>query len=140
MRLNQAGEAGKGRARPFAMRPAVVLIAVLVAFSLSSFGAGHAHAEAATYSAFDQAVAAAAKAPAQRVHVHAEPCDDGVAGHGSKVSCCMSVSACGFCAPVPSADFAFVAQEVPSASAPGSASLPRIPQTLRRPPKLSIAA
>jgi len=139
VRLKRISEVGKGTARLLPARLAAFLLAVLVAFALSSFGTGHAHAESAgsAPAALERAVTASGNAQAAQAHMHPVPCDEDQGGQGS---CCMSMSACGFCAPVPLAGFASLPMGTPLVSVPVSVLLPRDPPTLRRPPKLFVTA
>lgn len=133
--------------RPCVVRLAAFLLAVLIALPVSPFGGGHAHA-ATTGKAHvfvDQVASPAGEAyahqaQAREARAHAVPCDDSGADRGGQDNCCISISACGVCAPLPSAGLTFLSQGTPVDSAPGSASLPRDPPTLRRPPKLPVAA
>lgn len=117
--------------RTCATRFAALLLAVLFTFSGFSFSGGHAHAGTAGEAPFaiDHAHAANGEG-----HAHAVPCDDSGTEEGGQDSCCVSASSCGICAPVQSAGFAFFPQGAPPASVPISASLPRDPPALTRPP------
>lgn len=141
LRRNPASAQGRARATGLTARLATFVLAVLVAFSLSSLGTAHAHAgsmgEAHAVSGHSD-IAESAPHDHQG-HAHAVSCDDdgSQAGPGD---CCMSASSCGLCVPVPAAEFAFATSSGLVAPVRLSASLPRDPPTLPRPPRLSVTA
>lgn len=134
-----ASKAGKATARSCAVRFAALLLAVLVSFSVSSSGAGHAHAALGAHVPTHHAEASAGKAHTHPAHAKAAGCDDSSADEAGQGNCCISAS-CGFCAPLPSAELEFLAQHMPAAFADSPASPSREPPTLRRPPNLSVTA
>jgi hypothetical protein len=125
-----------------AARLVAFLLAVLVAFPLSSFGMAHAHpgSAAAAHFAIGQPEVAAAAAYGHQEHAHAVPCDDRDADQGGNDDCCMSATSCAVCVPVPSADFVFGMAGDPATSVALSVSLPGDSPPLSRPPKLSAPA
>lgn len=139
LQLNLTSATGKAAARRCAVRLAAFLLAVLVALSGFSVGGGHAHAALEVHVATDME-AAVSHDHAHQGHVNVVPCDDDGNDEDRQDGCCISISSCGICAPVPSAGIAFLSQRMPAASARLSASHPRYPPTFRRPPKLSVTA
>jgi len=137
--LNLARTVGSATARRCVVRFAAFLFAVLAAFSLS-FGSAHAHAAMAaeSYAAADHIVAG--KGHTSQEHVHTASCNDSNTDHDGHDGVCVSVSACGACAPLPSAGIVFIPQGMPAAAEPGSVSFPSDPPTLDRPPKLTVTA
>lgn len=121
-----------------ATRLIAFLLAVLVAFSFSSFGTVHAHA--GTVGEVYLASGHPEAAVSNQHHAHAVPCDDSDADHGDQGGCCMSSASCAVCVPVPSAEFAFGMLGDSAILVTPSASLPRDPPTQSRPPKLSATA
>lgn len=134
LRLNPANAARKARATAPSARLLALLLAVLVAFSLSTFGAAHAHIGTVGEA---YATGGHSEVTASAQHAHAVPCDDYHADQGGQDGCCMSSASCAVCVPVPSAEFAFGTMSELAISITLSASLPRDPPTLSRPPKLS---
>lgn len=141
MRLNLTSTERKANAPAPAGRLVALLLAVLVAFSLSTFGGGHAHAAGGeAHVAIGNPDLAAAGPHGHQGHAHAVPCDDSGADQVDPADCCMSATSCAVCIPVPSAEFAFGILGDVAILVTLSASLPRDPPTLSRPPKLSVAA
>ena len=141
LRLNLTSTKRKANAPAPAARLVALLLAVLVAFSLSTFGGGHAHATGGeAHVAIGNPDVAAAGPHGHQGHAHAVPCDDSGADQGDADDCCMSATSCAVCVPVPSAGLTLATQAAPAALVPPSTSLPRDPSTLSRPPKLSVTA
>jgi hypothetical protein len=140
LRRNQAIAERRARATAPAARLAAFLLAVLVAFSLSSFGAyAHAGSVGEAHAAIGHTDTAAAAPHGQPGHTHTVPCDE----HDNEVGqddCCMSASSCGLCVPVSSAGFAFGIAGGLAVPVRLSTSQPRDPPTLSHPPKLSVTA
>ena len=141
MRLNPTSTERKANAPAPGSRLVAFLLAVLVAFSLSTFGGGHAHAMGGeAHVAIGNPDIAAAGPHGHQGHAHAVPCDDSGADQGDPDDCCMSATSCAACVPVPSVGLAFATQAASAALVPPSTSLSRDPSTLSRPPKLSVTA
>jgi hypothetical protein len=123
-------------------RLAAFLLAVLVAFSLSSFGTAHAHAGSVSepHAARGHTDFSSSAPQGHQGQAHAVSCDDSNPEQADKDDCCMSSASCGVCVPVPSAAFDLGSSGDPVVPVPPSASLPRDPPTVSRPPKLSVTA
>lgn len=139
MQLNPANAARRGTATLPAARLLAFLLAILVAVSLVGFGTAHAHGgEAHIVNGYADV---AANAPhGHQAHAHSVPCDEDHADEEGQDDCCMSATSCAVCVPVPSGEITFGIAGILATPAMVSASLPRDPPTLSRPPKLSVIA
>lgn len=140
LRLNPADAQRRARATAPAARLAAFLLAVLVAFSLSSFGIAHAHAGSMGEAHAVSGHADAASAPhGHQGHVQAVPCNDDDSQAGIN-DCRMSASSCALCVPVPATGLVFGMLGDPAVQVPLSACRSLDPPTLSHPPKLSMTA
>lgn len=142
MRLNLTRTERKADPQAPAARLVALLLAILVAFSLSTYGGGHAHAATGgeTHVSIASLDVTATALHEHQGYAHAAPCDDSGTDQGDAADCCMSATSCAVCVPVPSAGLTFAAQTALSALVPPSTSLPHDPSTLPHPPKLSVTA
>lgn len=142
LRLNLTRTERKANPQAPVARLVALLLAVLVAFSLSTYGGGHAHAATGgeTHVALGGPDVTATGLREHQGHAHAVPCDDSGTDPGGAADCCMSATSCAVCVPVPSAGLAFATQAAPSALVPPSTSLPHDPSIRPHPPKLSVTA